>query len=96
MTLPFPINAPKLVKSLTLIYPLAGKIKEDGLAIDCNDQGVKYLEAHVHIRLDNFLESGPNSDHINQLVAPPDELTTTLITIQVNLFDCVLGHKLVV
>ncbi|KAL4588550.1 hypothetical protein LXL04_001442 [Taraxacum kok-saghyz] len=77
-----------LSEALTLFYPLAGKITEDGLAVDCNDQGVKYLEVHVPIRFDNFLDECPNSDQINQLVAPPDQLTTTLITIQVNLFDC--------
>lgn len=81
----------QLVKSLsevlTLFYPLAGRITEDGLMVDCSDQGVKYLETQVSTRLDDFLEQGPKIDLVNQLIGAPDQVTTTLV-IQVNVFDC--------
>lgn len=82
----------QLVKSLsevlTLYYPLAGRILEGGLVVDCSDQGVKYLETQVSTRLDDFFEQGPNIDHFRQLICPPDQVTTTLVTVQVNVFDC--------
>jgi shikimate O-hydroxycinnamoyltransferase len=39
-----------LSKTLTRFYPFAGKVK-DNLSIDCNDEGVYYVEAHVHCHL---------------------------------------------
>ncbi|KAI3774601.1 hypothetical protein L1987_49160 [Smallanthus sonchifolius] len=32
-----------LSEVLNLYYPLAGRVTEDGLEVDCNDQGIKYL-----------------------------------------------------
>ncbi|KAI3774597.1 hypothetical protein L1987_49156 [Smallanthus sonchifolius] len=56
----------QLVKSLSevlnLYYPLAGRITQDGLEVDCSDQGVKYLETQVRITLDDFLSHGPRID----------------------------------
>ncbi|KAJ9538069.1 LOW QUALITY PROTEIN: hypothetical protein OSB04_030802 [Centaurea solstitialis] len=76
----------QLVKSLsevlTLFYPLAGRITEDGLTVDCSDQGVKYLEWIQNLKIFTI-----KIDHINQLIGAPDEVTTTLV-IQVNIFDC--------
>ncbi|GJZ99560.1 acetyl-CoA-benzylalcohol acetyltransferase-like protein, partial [Tanacetum coccineum] len=81
-----------LVKSLSEVlcsyYPLAGIVKEDGLEIDCCDQGVKYLETRVTTTLDNFIKKGPKIDNTRRLVGAPDQATTTLVTIQVNVFDC--------
>ncbi|OVA06426.1 Transferase [Macleaya cordata] len=37
-----------LSEILTRYYPLSGRIKEDSFIIDCNDDGVDYLEARVH------------------------------------------------
>lgn len=82
----------QLVKSLsevlTLFYPLAGGITKDGLEVDCNDQGVKYIETKVSTTLDDFLELGPNIDQVKQLISIPDPGATMLVTVQVNIFDC--------
>ncbi|PWA72917.1 Chloramphenicol acetyltransferase-like domain-containing protein [Artemisia annua] len=77
-----------LSEALTLYYPLAGIITEDGLVVDCNDQGVNYIETRVNTRLSDFLEQGPKIEHVRKLIGAPDQVTTTLITIQVNVFEC--------
>ncbi|PWA72919.1 transferase, Chloramphenicol acetyltransferase-like domain protein [Artemisia annua] len=53
-----------LSEVLTSYYPLAGRIKEDGLEVDCCDQGVKYLETRVTMTHDSFLKEGPRIDDI--------------------------------
>ncbi|GJW96602.1 acetyl-CoA-benzylalcohol acetyltransferase-like protein [Tanacetum coccineum] len=82
----------QLVKSLsevlTLFYPLAGRITEEGLKVDCSDQGVKFIETKVTTRLDDFLNKGPKIDHVKQLIGISDQDTTTLVIVQLNVFDC--------
>ncbi|KAK2987330.1 hypothetical protein RJ640_023631 [Escallonia rubra] len=57
-----------LSETLTHYYPLAGKVK-DGLSyIDCNDEGVYYVEAKVSYGLKEFL-SQPDVQLI-QLLTP--------------------------
>ena len=43
-----------LSETLTLYYPLAGKIKDD-LCIDCNDEGAYFVDAQVNVCLSEFL-----------------------------------------
>ncbi|KAL8188965.1 hypothetical protein R6Q57_029485 [Mikania cordata] len=82
----------QLVKSLSEVlnsfYPLAGRITQNGLEVDCRDQGVKYLETQVSARLDDFLSHGSKTDHVGQLIGSPDEVTNPLLTVQVNVFEC--------
>ncbi|PWA72918.1 Chloramphenicol acetyltransferase-like domain-containing protein [Artemisia annua] len=77
-----------LSEVLTLFYPLAGRLTKDGLEVDCSDQGVKYIETKVSTRLDDFLELGPTIDQVKRLISIPDPGATTLVTVQVNIFDC--------
>ncbi|XP_050229771.1 stemmadenine O-acetyltransferase-like [Mercurialis annua] len=44
-----------LSQTLTQFYPLAGKIADD-LSIECNDEGVLYLEARADISVSEFLK----------------------------------------
>uniref|UniRef100_A0A7N0UCI0 Uncharacterized protein n=1 Tax=Kalanchoe fedtschenkoi TaxID=63787 RepID=A0A7N0UCI0_KALFE len=44
-----------LSETLPRFYPLAGRIKTD-LVIDCNDEGVRYLEARVNCDLKQFMD----------------------------------------
>ena len=57
-----------LSEALTQFYPLAGRGK-DGLYVECNDNGVPYVEAVAKCELSEFLEnpnlSTTNSSHIN-------------------------------
>ncbi|KAJ0700516.1 putative vinorine synthase [Helianthus annuus] len=93
--------ANSLSEVLNLYYPLAGRVTEDGLEVDCNDQGVKYLVTRVSTSLDDFLKQGPRIDHMRQLIAARDQDTTWLVTVQVNVFVCgalaigvIASHKL--
>ncbi|XP_076954830.1 limonoid 21-O-acetyltransferse-like isoform X2 [Bidens hawaiensis] len=69
--------ANSLSEVLNLYYPLAGRLTEDGLEVDRNDQGVKYLVAQASTSLDDFLKLGPR-----------DQDTTWLVTVQVSVFAC--------
>ncbi|KAL8116023.1 hypothetical protein AgCh_022493 [Apium graveolens] len=90
--------------ALTQFYPLAGRIEGKSF-VDCNDEGVKYLEARVDSRLSNITEF-PQVAVLDQLI--PYNLSDACmliaeeqLAIQVNLFKCggiVLGtcisHKI--
>lgn len=83
-----------LAEALTAFYPLAGEIKDDGLSIDCNDQGAHFLEARVkYSTLDEFL-SRPDLLLLHRFL-PCDPmnpggggLTSTVTNIQVSAFEC--------
>ncbi|XP_059644521.1 stemmadenine O-acetyltransferase-like [Cornus florida] len=55
-----------LANCLTHFYPLAGTLREYSF-IDCNDEGVKYLETRVPCKLIEVTES-PNEKVLNQLL----------------------------
>ncbi|KAK9071061.1 hypothetical protein SSX86_009629 [Deinandra increscens subsp. villosa] len=82
----------RMVKSLSdtlnAYYPFAGRLTQDRLRVDCSDQGVMYLETRASIRLDDFLNHGPDVDQVGRLVSAPDLVTNALLTVQVNIFDC--------
>ncbi|XP_054785166.1 stemmadenine O-acetyltransferase-like [Prosopis cineraria] len=62
----FPKMSQKLKTSLpevlTLYYPFSGRIKgnKGNLYVDCNDEGVLYLEARLPSKLSDFLEYNTN------------------------------------
>jgi 5-bromo-4-chloroindolyl phosphate hydrolysis protein len=52
-----------LSEILTLFYPLAGRYIEDNLSVDCNDEGVEFLEAKVDgVDLTQIIQQDPNSN----------------------------------
>ncbi|KAI3458348.1 hypothetical protein Pfo_015011 [Paulownia fortunei] len=79
-------------ETLTRFYPIAGKVK-DNIHIDCNDDGVYYVEAEVNDHLSNFLNL-PDHKMIHKLL--PFHPTTAelsskflyLFMLQVNFFEC--------
>ncbi|XP_031406983.1 stemmadenine O-acetyltransferase-like [Punica granatum] len=82
-----------LSRTLTQLYPLAGKIRDDGLYIDCNDGGARFVEASVNMSLTQFL-TDPDLVLLNKLL-PNDEFLigefpelTHPVNIQVNVFRC--------
>lgn len=93
-----------LSDALTRFYPLAGRIEGQSF-VDCNDEGVKYLEAQVDSQLSDVIEI-PQVAVVDQLI--PYNLSDARmlqaeeqLAIQVNLFKCggiVLGtcisHKI--
>ncbi|KAK9927829.1 hypothetical protein M0R45_024995 [Rubus argutus] len=91
-----------LAEVLTLFYPLAGRA-HDNLYIDCNDQGIPFLEAHVNnCKLSDVLRN-PIPDELTKLV--PFELddgdNNIPFGVQLNAFECggfaigqCLSHKI--
>ncbi|KAM7265146.1 hypothetical protein ACFE04_002829 [Oxalis oulophora] len=93
-----------LSEILTLYYPFAGRYNEKLHEIHCCDEGAEFLVANVDCKLDHFLQKKPDTKVLNQFVPYPKEipLTTTILAIQVNRFQCnglaigfSLSHKLV-
>ncbi|CAL5411831.1 unnamed protein product [Camellia sinensis] len=78
-----------LSETLTRFYPLAGRLR-DNLFIDCNDEGVDYLEARVtDCRLSDILEQ-PKVEEMYRLFEPdPEDFNNNpLLFVQLNLFPC--------
>ena len=81
-----------LSKTLTHFYPFAGRVK-DSFSIDCNDEGVIYIEAQVAIDM-SIVVKEPEIDLLLPLL-PSDSLerlsdptAQVLAVIQVNFFAC--------
>ena len=74
-------------KALTYFYPLAGRIK-DNLFVDCNDEGISFMEAQVKCRLSDFLQS-PVPKELNKLFPfALDDAAELPMGIQFNTFAC--------
>ncbi|GMH30117.1 hypothetical protein Nepgr_031960 [Nepenthes gracilis] len=80
-----------LSETLTKFYPLAGRIK-DNFTIDCNDEGIPYIEAKVQLSMLDFLRD-PRIDLLGYFLPREDtcpEPITELaqLCVQVTSFDC--------
>ncbi|KAL9998298.1 putative vinorine synthase [Helianthus debilis subsp. tardiflorus] len=80
-----------LSKILTTFYPFAGKVK-DNMQIECNDEGLYYIEARVNETLEDFLQN-VDDERVRRL--KPEKPCTEesskgnyVIGIQVNIFKC--------
>ncbi|KAL3501998.1 hypothetical protein ACH5RR_036447 [Cinchona calisaya] len=81
-----------LFKILVPFYPLAGKIIKDGFHIECNDDGVYYVEARTNMQLSDLLKK-PENELINQLCPlHPDSVEmlskSYVLMVQISIFDC--------
>ncbi|KAM7482312.1 hypothetical protein LguiB_006895 [Lonicera macranthoides] len=83
-----------LAQTLTQFYPLAGRYKKESHSVDCNDQGVKYVEAQVKFKLSEIISQGPKikpellNNFIPCEIGAVDEDSDPLLAIQVTTFDC--------
>ncbi|CAL5431057.1 unnamed protein product [Camellia sinensis] len=79
-----------LSETLTRFYPLAGRLR-DNLSVDCNDDGVDFVEARVinNVHLSNFLDR-PKLKVIEHLAPPEptDYYKSPFLLVQVNFFPC--------
>ncbi|KAL5546704.1 hypothetical protein UlMin_006391 [Ulmus minor] len=95
-----------LSKTLVHFYPFAGRLK-DSSTIECNDEGVYFIEAQINCNLFEILNQ-PKSETLDQLLNPSkDPKTTQLATnsifiVQLTAFKCggiaifvCVSHKLV-
>ncbi|WOG81731.1 hypothetical protein DCAR_0100882 [Daucus carota subsp. sativus] len=83
-----------LSQALARFYPLAGRFVRDGFYVNCNDEGVLYVEAEADLELDEFLGiARKNVERVNDLVPWNSIGETTLVTtpimgIKVTVFRC--------
>ncbi|KAI7979735.1 (13S,14R)-1,13-dihydroxy-N-methylcanadine 13-O-acetyltransferase AT1 [Camellia lanceoleosa] len=82
-----------LSETLTLFYPLAGRVKDDGLSIDCNDEGILFSTTRVNCDMANLLTAQPpNLLSLPRLLPvyvildPRDKAVQ--VAIQLNIFAC--------
>ena len=76
-----------LSDALTRFYMLAGRVK-DNLYVDCNDEGVNYVEAKANCRLSEFLEN-PIPGELNKFLPfELDEVNELPAAVQVTFFNC--------
>ncbi|KAK9291984.1 hypothetical protein L1049_019936 [Liquidambar formosana] len=80
-----------LSKTLSRFYPLCGRMKENA-SIECNDEGVLYVEARPNVALSDILKN-PEISVLEQFL-PFDpyrvrlDKEAVITAIQVNVFDC--------
>jgi shikimate O-hydroxycinnamoyltransferase len=76
-----------LSEVLTHFYPLAGRVKEK-LYVDCNDEGVHYVEAKAECKLSEFLED-PIPNELNKFLPfELDAVNGLAIAVQITSFNC--------
>lgn len=82
-----------LSNTLTLFYPLAGKIDPETFTVYCDDNGVEFVEARAHSRLRDVVLDAKLEEF--QKYLPVDPLGGihvgeggTLFMVQINFFDC--------
>lgn len=80
-----------LAETLAIFYPLAGRVR-DLVSIDCNDQGVRYVEATAKCTLSEYLKR-PHLNSLNKFL--PFEANVLkegkdniLMSLQVTILEC--------
>lgn len=79
-----------LSNTLPHFYFLAGKLSEDGYSINCDDEGILFLEAHINGNLSELIEKA-DYKHLNQCLPNHEDSNSDrkiLVVIQFNVFTC--------
>ncbi|KAJ9176250.1 hypothetical protein P3X46_011585 [Hevea brasiliensis] len=76
-----------LSQALTIFYPLAGRVK-DNTYIDCNDEGVPFVEAQANCHLSDFFQNPNPSDNNKFLPFELDDVKDLVAVFQVTYFKC--------
>ncbi|XP_024996982.1 pelargonidin 3-O-(6-caffeoylglucoside) 5-O-(6-O-malonylglucoside) 4'''-malonyltransferase-like [Cynara cardunculus var. scolymus] len=82
-----------LEKTLTLMYPLAGRYMADVRTVDCNDQGVEFVQAQADTTIQEILDFKLKVDPnlINQFIPSKllaDGPTDAVLATQLTAFEC--------
>ncbi|GAB2275034.1 hypothetical protein Dimus_009802 [Dionaea muscipula] len=81
-----------LSESLSYYYPFAGRIRMDG-SIECNDEGVRFIEAHARCKLSHVLMK-PQVEKMTHLCPISGEESLngseidSMVLIQMTTFEC--------
>lgn len=76
-----------LAQVLTLFYPLAGRIK-DNQYVDCNDEGIPYVEAHVKCQLSDVLKNPIPGEFSKFMPFELDDIANKFpLGVQLNIFE---------
>ncbi|KAK9069076.1 hypothetical protein SSX86_013192 [Deinandra increscens subsp. villosa] len=80
-----------LSQSLTQYYPLAGRLIAPH--IDCNDEGVEFVEASIDTRIDEFILKKDQDETLDQLIpnalgCDVNKTSPNVIAIQLSHFTC--------
>ncbi|OMO81410.1 Transferase [Corchorus olitorius] len=79
-----------LSETLTRFYPFAGRMISNS-SIECNDQGVDYVETRVNCRLQDILKQ-PDDESFTKVLPSRMEYKeaamTPLLLVKVNFFEC--------
>ncbi|OMO60374.1 Transferase [Corchorus capsularis] len=81
-----------LSETLTRFYPFAGRLSSSS-SIECNDQGVDFVETRVNCRLQDILKQHDGGESITKLGPEPimvskEAETRPLVLVKVNFFEC--------
>nr|XP_043632104.1 acylsugar acyltransferase 3-like [Erigeron canadensis] len=80
-----------LSNCLTKYYPFAGRLPSPSPAsyVECNDEGVEFLEASIDLPLQEFvLKRDPDDTVVNKLAPDLGIESNRLLEVQVNHFSC--------
>ncbi|XP_076942918.1 17,18-epoxy-17-hydroxycur-19-ene N-malonyltransferase-like [Bidens hawaiensis] len=78
-----------LSQCLTRYYPFAGSfVSPSAHHVECNDQGVEFLEASRDSRLDNFIHKKEQDKTLDQLIPNISLGNPTMMQVQLNHFTC--------
>ncbi|XVF43806.1 hypothetical protein PTKIN_Ptkin02bG0070200 [Pterospermum kingtungense] len=76
-----------LSEVLCVYYPLAGRIKDNAF-VDCNDEGVLFVEAKANCHLSDILENPNPNDHNKLIVLELDDANELPFMAQVTYLEC--------
>lgn len=79
-----------LSEILTLYYPLAGRYDSENALVNCNDEGVEFIEAKVDGQLSRILNGEFETDLLNKFLPNgyAESATSPLLATQINMFNC--------
>ncbi|KAJ6410644.1 hypothetical protein OIU84_007401 [Salix udensis] len=79
-----------LSETLTIFYPFAGRYIDSNLVLDCNDEGVEYVETQVSGCLSQLLEGGELETELRNRLAPIPHRPADgpIVLVQFNMFEC--------
>ncbi|KAL3638123.1 hypothetical protein CASFOL_017993 [Castilleja foliolosa] len=83
-----------LSDALSLFYPFAGKLGPKNLAVDCNDAGAEFVQAHVRACMDDVIQDPKIDQLLKYLPMDPNMVINSgdapppLLAVQINFFNC--------